>query len=109
MCCYMHQHAILCLLLMWVFLAAHTYQLASVHNAIQAEALDQAQDPDSAPSSPSSSEQPAAAPGADSSGSGGPSGRDSSYARAEATDDFQTLGAERAKRKSALREWVLPA
>ena len=71
---------------------------------MQAEGFDDTQDPDSAPASPSTSgsdgapvaEMPLDGPlGAG--GEGGPS-------RAEATGDFQSLGAERARKKSALRE-----
>ena len=71
---------------------------------MQAEGFDDTQDPDSAPASPSTSGSEGA-PAADippegplgAGAEGGPS-------RAEATGDFQSLGAERAKKKSALRE-----
>lgn len=69
---------------------------------LQAEALDAAEDPDSAPSSPSSSDSSPSSGPADVP-SGGPFAG-TGFSQAEATGDFQSLGAEKAKKKSALRE-----
>lgn len=70
----------------------------------QAEALDNAEDPDSAPSSPSPSETSSSSGPADVPTGGPFAATDAS--QAEATGDFQSLGAEKAKKKSALREYV---
>jgi hypothetical protein len=71
---------------------------------VQAENVEKADDPDSVPSSPSSSE--ASSSGTADHASDLPFGS-SKFSQAEATGDFQSLGAERAgQKKSALREYV---
>ena len=75
---------------------------------LQAEGFDNTQDPDSAPASPASTSGSSdAAPQADIPSEGPLGGGGGGFSRAEATGDFQSLGAERAKKKSALRECVL--
>lgn len=72
---------------------------------LQAEGLDEADNPDSVPSSPSSSEKSSSEPST--SGTSDSDFGRSEFSQAEATGDFQSLGAERAaQKKGALRKYV---
>lgn len=68
---------------------------------LQAESYDGADDPDSAPSSPAS--ESSSTSGQADMPSGGPFAG-TTFSQAEATGDSQSLGAEKTKKKSALRE-----